>query len=169
MYCEDCHEILYPIDTSNYAAHSVVRFRCANKNCSNNEEIYLNHCLNGQCNNIIDSRISRKCENGLYICNNCGSCCSHDMLKRHLENLELTGGYVHQNLRNCVKKKLGHLERAIYFCYRCKSEMKEINNEVFKCDCGVTYYTEKYKFKRPHKYLAKNDLPYNENEISEGD
>lgn len=156
LYCKDCNHILFPVDTSHFAAHAVVRFHCVNHECSNNDEIYLNHCLNGQCNCIIDSRISKRCDNGLFICDNCGSCCSHNMLQRRLSNLQQTGGYIYDNLVKCVNEKLGHLERAEYFCYKCKSEMAEISNDIFQCsNCNVKYDTTKYKFKRPHIHLRK--------------
>jgi len=158
LYCQDCNHILYPSDfgTGHFAAHTVVRFQCRNDACSNNDEIYLNHCLNGQCNCIIDSRVSKRCDNGLFICDNCGSCCSHNMLERRLSNLKLTGGYIHDNLVKCVNEKLGHLERGEYFCYKCKSVMTEISNDIFQCsNCNVKYDTTKYKFKRPHIHLRK--------------
>ena len=158
LYCHDCNHILYPSDfgTGHFAAHTVVRFQCRNDNCSNNDEIYLNHCLNGQCNCIIDSRVSKRCDNGLFICDNCGSCCSHNMLERRLSNLKLTGGYIHDNLVKCVNEKLGHLERGEYFCYKCRSEMAEISNDIFQClVCNVEYDTTKFNFKRPHIYLRK--------------
>jgi len=174
IYCSDCNHILYPSDfgTGHFAAHTLVRFQCRNESCSNKDEIYLNHCLNGQCNCIIDSRVSKKCDNGLFICDNCGSCCSHEMFKRRLSNLELTGGYIHANLRPCVNEKLGHLERAEYFCFKCREEMNEVSNDIFQCaNCNVEYNTVKYKIKRPHIHLkqkktttSKNDNTDNSNE-----
>lgn len=156
LYCQDCNHILFPVDTSHFAAHNVVRFHCVNQECSNNDEIYLNNCLNGQCNCIIDSRISKRCDNGLFICDNCGSCCSHNMLERRLTNLKSTGGYIHDNLVKSVTEKLGHLEKSEYFCYKCKSEMTETSTDIFKCNnCNVEYDTTKYKFKRPHIHLRK--------------
>lgn len=158
LYCRDCNHILYPSDfgTSHFAAHTIVRFQCRNESCSNNDEIYLNHCLNGQCNSIIDSRVSKKCDNGLIICDNCGSCCSHNMLERRLANLKLNGGYIHENLIKCVEEKLGHLERGEYFCYKCREGMTEVYNDFFKCSkCDVKYDTTKYKIKRPHIHLSK--------------
>ncbi len=167
LYCRDCNHILYPSDfgTGNFAAHTIVRFQCRNESCSNNDEIYLNHCLNGQCNSIIDSRVSKKCDNGLFICDNCGSCCSHNMLQRRLSKLELTGGYIHDNLRKCVNEKLGHLERAEYFCYKCKSEMTEVSNDVFQCPtCDVKYDTTKYQIKRPHIHLRQTKVTSGNND-----
>ena len=155
IYCQECNEILHPVDTSHFAAHTVVRFCCENDKCGQHKnEVYLNHCLNGQCNSIVDSRVSKSCKNGLYICENCGSCCSHSMLQRRLTNLQTTGGFIHQNLIKCVNEKLGHLERAEYFCHKCKDEMQEINTDVFFCNkCDVKYHTTKYKIKRPHRHL----------------
>ncbi len=155
MYCTQCNHILFPSDfgTSHFAAHTVVRFQCRNDKCSCKDEIYLNHCLTGKCNNIVDSRVSKQCENGLFICEKCGSCCSHSMLKRRLENLKLNGGYIHGNLIKCVEEKLGHLERAQYFCYKCVEPMQETSHDVFECSkCNVKYDTTKYNFERPHRH-----------------
>jgi cold shock CspA family protein len=163
LYCSDCNEIMFPVDHSHFAAYSVVRFHCINQKCDNHKEVYLNHCLNGQCGNIIDSRISQKCENGLFICDQCGSCCSHNMLSRRLENLNNNGGSIHNNLRDAVKWKLGHLERAEYNCYNCSKSMDEIEHEVFHCSvCEITYDTRKFRFKRIHKGLPKRNATFDD-------
>ncbi|MFH6936000.1 cold shock domain-containing protein [Flavobacterium sp. FlaQc-30] len=174
LYCKDCSHILYPSDfgTSHFAAHTLVRFTCRNENCSNKKEIYLNHCLNGKCNCIIDSRISKKCSNGLFICSNCGSCCSHAMLQRRLSALELTGGYIHHNLVKSVNEKLGHLERADYFCYKCGTDMAQVGNQVFHCtDCRVTYETAVYNIQRPHMHLKapKTEINPDKNNFENND
>lgn len=164
MYCEECKEILYPIQESNYAHYRVVRFHCENKECSKSDktkkenQIYLHHCLNGKCNAIIDSRKSKKCPNGLYICSNekCGCCCSHEMMNRRLKNLQATGGFIHENLKNAVINKLGHLERAEHFCYKCGKQMDELRDDIFQCPtCSTLIDVSENKFNRPHKYLKK--------------
>jgi cold shock CspA family protein len=156
MYCEECDNILFPIEDSNFAHYRVVRFHCENKNCSQqHKEIYLHHCLNGKCGGIIDSRISKKCPNGLYICSNenCGCCCSHDMMSRRLANLQITGGYIHENLKYAVENRLGHLERAQHFCYHCGELMDESGDEIFYCQgCSIQYDVSKNNFKRPHRH-----------------
>jgi hypothetical protein len=161
IYCRSCHEILYPVESSNFAAYSVVRFNCVNNNCTEfSKIIYLNHCLNGKCKSIIDSRDSQKCSNGLYICSNCGSCCSHGMFERRHKTLTETGGFIPTDLLPKIKEKKGHLERAEYFCYKCSGIMKELSDEVFECEkCSVKYYTEQYRISRSHKYLRRSDYP----------
>jgi ribosomal protein L37AE/L43A len=159
LYCRDCNHILFPVDTSHFAAHTVVSFHCINEDCSNSDEIYLNHCLNGQCNYIIDSRVSKRCDNGLFICENCGSCCSNSMFERRLNNLNLADVTntplkmkIIEDLTFKIKNQLGHLEKANYFCYKCKTMMTEISTEVYQCpNCMVKYDTVKYNFKRPLK------------------
>ncbi|MEI7491319.1 MAG: cold shock domain-containing protein [Bacteroidota bacterium] len=158
MYCDSCSQILYPIEDSHFAHHRVVRFHCENEDCEEyHKEIYLHHCLNGKCNGIIDSRWSKKCPNGLYICSNenCGCCCSHDMLSRRLQNLRTTGGYIHPKLINAVDNKLGHLERAEHFCYKCGELMEELPDDVFRCnDCNISYDVSTNNFKRPHRHIT---------------
>ena len=78
------------------------------------------------------------------------------MLNRRLNNLILTGGFVHENLKIAVDEKLGHLERGDYFCYKCGENMTEENVDVFFCpNCNIKYDTIKYKFKRPYRHLPK--------------
>lgn len=171
IYCTECDEILYPTQTSHFAAHTVVRFCCENKQCSQHKNvIYLNNCLNGKCNSIIDSRVSKKCTNGLYICETCGSCCSHSFFKRRKENLEIADNFNNEQKRwiyNDTKRKydnkLGHLERADYFCHKDGKKMKETETDIFECSCGNKYDTKSYKIKRLHRHLTPQDV--NDNDI----
>ena len=160
MYCSKCNDILFPIEDSHFSHYRVVRFHCENTECSEHHvEVYLHHCLNGKCNGIIDSRQSKKCPNGLFICSNekCGCCCSHNMMERRLQNLETTGGYIHENLKYAVNRKLGHLERAEHFCYNCGNSMDETSPDIFNCDkCGIEYDLKENKFKRPYKHYSNN-------------
>lgn len=163
LYCRDCDEILHPVDIAHYAAYGVVRFQCANKNCENHEEVYLNHCLNKKCESIIDSRDSKKCPNGLYVCGNCESCCSHKQLKNRLENLISNGAYIHPQLQKAVDKKLGHLERGVHFCHRCGGRADEIEHETYYCKtCDIQYDLSEFKFDRNHKSLPSEPSDFSE-------
>lgn len=163
LYCNECNHILYPAESSNFAAYSVTKFICKNDNCScKNQIVYLNHCLNPQCNETIDSRVSKKCSNGLYICEKCGSCCSHNMFKRRLNNLSING----QNdsrLGELVVNNEGHLEKAEYFCYKCGQVMEEKSAKKFKCrDCNIEYDLSRYSQIEKqwiHKNLRSKNYP----------
>jgi cold shock CspA family protein len=166
MYCRECDEILFPIKSSNFAAYTVVRFSCQNEKCGEHgKEVYLNHCLDGKCNSIIDSRISKQCDNGLYICERCGGCCSHEMLTRRIENLRTNGGTIHQHLIEAVDEKKGHKEKNEYFCYKCSKVMTEVIDDMeggdtfFKClSCEVEYHPSS-KIQRTHLYLRRPNYP----------
>ncbi|WP_314003399.1 hypothetical protein [Xanthocytophaga flava] len=156
LYCQDCNHLLHPIDTSHFASRAVVRFHCVNEKCSNREEIYLNHCLNSKCNSIIDSRVSKKCSNGLFICDKCGGCCSNEMFERRLSSLTAVGGYIHDQLRRCVQEKLGHWENGAFFCYKCSNAVVEKEADVFYCDsCNVSYNRKKFTVKKTKKEIKE--------------
>jgi len=150
LYCKECDNLLYPKGSSHFALYRDTRFYCMEEGCSAKEkEIYLTTCLYGECKEIIDSRISKQCEHGLFICKNCGSCCSHESFTKRLNNLESVGGYIHRRLRESVAKKHGHLEKKEYYCYKCLGMMTEINTNKFSCDiCNVIYDFNQFKWLR---------------------
>lgn len=163
VYCKDCNHILFPVESGNFGVRNVTRFHCKNEDCNNEEIIYLIHCLNGKCNNIVDSRESKSCPNGLYICDKCGCCCSHSQMSRRLDNLKLTGGTVGQSLVNFLDRKLGHLERRVFFCYKCGGNMEEnvANRNVLNCStCAIEYDLKSYHFKFPHIGLPKEPTDF---------
>lgn len=157
LQCKDCNHLIFPEHVSHFGASNFVRFTCVNSNCANRETIYLNHCLHSNCKNVIDNRISKKCSNGLYICDQCGTCCSTDMFKRRLEKLEKYSvqnsdekQYVIKTLKEQIFKNVGHYELVKYYCYKCGDSIsnRPIDGKL-KCDsCDVIYYVKKiFSFK----------------------
>lgn len=83
LVCRSCNEVLRPLPftprTLGYNAVPV--FNCINQSCENHKmPIRFTHCLNGKCNNILDSRDCESCipDNPNHIgmkCNECGSLC----------------------------------------------------------------------------------------------
>ncbi len=116
LKCNSCNKILRDAKTSEFAFYKVTTFHCTNLNCTEyNHSIYLNHCLNIRCLNVVDSRISKTCPHGLIICDTCGDCCSHNMLENRLNNLKTNGIFNKSNPRHIklqfiVDNKLGHKE-----------------------------------------------------------
>lgn len=134
FYCRKCHDFIKPMKSAEYARHSVVRFSCQDVNCKNYSiPVYINTCLNNDCRSIIDSRDSAQCPNGLYICPECGQCCSNDSLERRLRNLESVGGYIPEQLRVVVERHMGHREYDTYFCFRCGTKMEDAGGNKFIC------------------------------------
>ena len=148
LKCRKCGELLHPRDLSNFATMSVTEFSCQNPDCSEKDNIvYLNHCFNRpKCTAIIDSRDSKKCPNGRYICPECGGCCSTKNEQNRLSNLQMTGGYIPQHLSIFIERRLGHWEKNERYCYKCGKIMTQ-SPDGFVCDeCDVEY-----------KYSSRND------------
>lgn len=168
LYCDECKNLLYPVNSSHFALYRDVRFHCIDENCSQKyKEIYLNHCLYGECKTVIDSRISKRCVHGLFICPNCGTCCSEDSFKRRLESLKKVGGYIHPELIENVEKQNGHLEKKEYYCYKCAGMMTELDENTFKCSkCNVIYNLDKFKWLKKkwiEKHRRRKDYPVHTN------
>ncbi|MEM1095208.1 MAG: hypothetical protein AAGJ10_11450 [Bacteroidota bacterium] len=116
LRCASCEALLYPTNSSDFAYYRVTQFHCIHTACQNDETIYIHHCFNKKCNDLIDSRESKQCPNGWYICSNdaCGCCCSDEVLKRRAGNLATVRGF--SSSRALPK---GHLELDEWYCYRC--------------------------------------------------
>ena len=155
LYCRGCGQIIYPIEAGNFGYYRVSNFQCINESCTEHgNEVYLHHCLNGKCKSVIDSRDTVRCPEGWWICTNesCGCCCSHEVNKRRLKNLQRTGGYISRGLKYSVAGETGHLERALHYCYNCGNQMIEYSSEIFTCEsCQIKYYTASNKFDRSNR------------------
>lgn len=140
LKCHECGRLLKPLDISNFESRVVNTFQCMNEQCSDNEIVYLNHCFNKtKCKTIIDSRETKTCPNGQYICPKCGACCSTENFRIRLDNLQLNGGIIKSGLVSFVNNKMGHWEKNQFFCYKCGKEMKN-NDGIFRCpDCKTEY------------------------------
>lgn len=126
LKCRECGKLMKPSDITNFTSRAVTEFSCTNDNCKTKGFIiYLNHCFNKQkCNATIDSRDSKQCPNGQYICPECGACCSTENFRLRISHLHMTGGYVSDRLRMFVEHNLGHWEKHEYFCYKCGNPMQ---------------------------------------------
>jgi hypothetical protein len=164
--CNDCNKILRPSKQTNFGFYRVSHFRCNNDKCKTYlKDVYLTHCLNSKCTNVIDDRVAKRCPNGFIICDKCGSCCSNEQFARRIESLKTNNQIVSKSLSNLFDKKLGHWEKAECYCYKCQNEMTENKGGEFKCNqCKIYYdrfklYLKSYKdFKlvREEKRRASN-------------
>lgn len=141
LKCRNCGKLLKPKIIGNFGYRSITEFSCKNNLCSEEGSVvYLNHCFNRQnCNTIIDSRDSKTCPNGQYICPNCGACCSTENYRMRINNLHKNGGSISNWIINFVQKDLGHWEKKEFYCHKCGKQMAE-KNGYYQCDnCDVKY------------------------------
>jgi hypothetical protein len=162
--CNDCQHILRPSKQTNFGFYRVSHFHCNNDqhndtNCpSFKKEIYLTHCLNSKCTNIIDDRVAKQCPNGFIICDKCGSCCSNDQFARRIQALKTNGQSVSTKLIDMLNNKVGHWEKAECYCYKCEKEMTEDKGGDFSCkECNVHYehYTIYIRFSKDYKTILE--------------
>jgi len=137
LKCKSCASILRPNGKSNYGFYGVSIFSCTNKDCEKpDKDVYLSHCLNGKCEDFIDSRTTVKCkpsslENpdkcGWYICNNCYACCSSEKLRSRKNNLNRLGQEYNCHLT-------GHRDLGIVCCTECGTETNRriINSKLYQ-------------------------------------
>ncbi len=127
LNCRSCGEILHPTGKENYGFYRVSNFSCSNIDCQEpDKNVYLSHCANGACLDLVDSRDTVRCkpsgteENcGWYICNYCFACCSTSKLKQRKDNLEYLG-----RKYNCHTE--GHKDKHEICCNKCGNVMREI-------------------------------------------
>ncbi len=104
-------------------------FSCLNLSCPQyRQEIYLSQC-NTCKRGLIDSRDSKKCENGWVICPSCLSCCNDNLfdaiVAKHRRN-----GNIPQRLLNYVGR--GHNNKNEFFCPICATPLQTITIEEVK-------------------------------------
>ena len=138
LYCKECGHILYPQKLSTFAKYSVTRFSCRNSECKEfDNEIYLNDCFNASCKSIIDSRESRQCPNGWYVCPQCGMCCTTEKIRERVLNLK------YNNID--MVESIGHYDRNIYFCHKCRNRMEIRNDKLYCPDCNIEREIPQYR------------------------
>lgn len=143
LKCRKCGNLMKPTSgITNFTTHAVNQFSCINKQCEScGKVVYLNHCFNKQkCNATIDSRDSKTCPNNQYICPECGACCSTEIFRLRINNLNMTGGYISPGIINFVQNNLGHWEKKHFFCYKCGKQMELQSDGYYICkECDTKY------------------------------
>lgn len=140
LHCRECGKSLKPI-IGNYGSSLVTRFFCNNQSCNQyHNNIYINFCFNWKCHGIIDSRDTRMCPNGWYICPDCGSCCSDNIIQQRIDVLSKNNLPIPLSLKRQLGK--GHVEKHLYYCYKCGQETKQTGENEYSCDkCDDVKYT----------------------------
>lgn len=150
FYCDQCQHMLEPSAVQeSYNAHYLTRFRCGNENCPehfNVHDIYINHCFNPSCRNVIDDRRAKRCPNGMVICTECGVCCCQKMY----ENKRM--------ISPNVRPKQGHLEREWFYCPYCGAKLIKDTDGEFVCAHHPNHKIKSSDVLRMQKALCQDDI-----------
>ena len=163
LICRSCGHMIF--STRGTILNGSRFYSCANSLCPQHKvEIYLSQCNNCK-KGLIDSRDSKKCENGWVICPSCLACCNDNLfdilIERHRRN-----GRVPARLQESQGK--GHNNKNIFFCPQCGSQLGDITVEEtvmlddgtedviihteFGCPkCSKSYEKELEKYRNSHK------------------
>lgn len=141
LKCRSCGHIMFPVKDGNFNRYNY--YCCSNPRCDEfNEQVYLNYCY--QCKKgLIDSRDSKRCPNGWYICPDCLSCCSGQQYQRLAQRYVLSGKSVPVRIQRGIG--YGHNNNGLYYCPKCGWQLRmEFDNQgnwvKGKCpNCGGVY------------------------------
>ena len=121
---------MYTDKSSGYNRYNY--YSCINPTCSEyNKPIYLSYCF--KCKKgLIDSRDSKQCPNGWYICPTCLSCCDDAQYERQAQRYILAKKPIPERIRE--KLGHGHNDKGEFFCPQCGNPVEIITEED-----GTTY------------------------------
>ena len=122
LICRECGHILFP--ATDYG-HS--KYKCLSPFCKEyNREVYLNNCH--VCKKgLIDSRDTKKCPNDLYICPDCGSCCSNTFFESMAARYRLVGRTIPMYLSSKIGQ--GHADQHMIFCHKCGTRKVDVRED----------------------------------------
>lgn len=153
--CKECGHILFPAQQKGHT-----KFKCLMPACPEyNKEVYLNYCHDCK-KGIIDSRETKQCPNGLYICPSCNSCCSNDYFEFMRERYRIQGKSIPAFITRNLGK--GHRDQHMVFCYKCGSlkvdYVDDHGNHELRCPkCNPFSYGDD-----PSLGVIEDNPPYDE-------
>ena len=131
LKCRSCGHMLFSAERiTGFNRYNY--YGCINPACIENRKlIYLNFCYSCK-KGLIDSRDSKPCPNGWYICPSCLSCCDDAQYERLAQRYVLSGIPVPNRIES--KRGHGHNDKGEYFCPTCGNKVEMITEES-----GYTY------------------------------
>lgn len=126
LKCRSCGHMLFSAErVTGFNRYNY--YGCINPSCTENRKlIYLNFCYSCK-KGLIDSRDSKPCPNGWYICPSCLSCCDDAQYERLAQRYVLSGRPVPDRIES--KRGHGHNDKGEYFCPTCGNPVEMITEE----------------------------------------
>lgn len=115
LKCRGCGHLLFTDKSSGFNRHNY--YSCINPNCPEVRiPIYLNYCY--KCKKgLIDSRDTKQCPNGWYICPTCLACCNDEQYERQAQKYRILNRPVPERIARMLGH--GHNDKGEYFCPDC--------------------------------------------------
>ena len=125
LKCRSCGHLMFTDKSSGFNRYNF--FSCINPNCTEaNKPIYLNFCY--RCKKgLIDSRDTKQCPNGWYICPTCLACCDDELYERQAQRYILSNRPVPDRINKMLGH--GHNDKGEYFCPDCGTPVQTLKDE----------------------------------------
>lgn len=146
LKCRGCGHLMFTDKSSGFNRHNY--YSCINPNCPEARvPVYLNYCY--KCKKgLIDSRDTKQCPNGWYICPTCLACCDDEQYERQAQRYRISNRPVPERIARMLGH--GHNDKGEYFCPDCGGPIEFVMDE--------RYGEERRGCPRCHKFFADN--PY---------
>ena len=124
LKCRACGHMMFTERTSGFNRYNY--YECVNPTCAEVRiPVYLNFCF--KCKKgLIDSRDTKQCPNGWYICPTCLACCDDEQYERQAQRYILTKRPVPSRIQE--KRGHGHNDKGEYFCPQCSNPIQIIDD-----------------------------------------
>lgn len=146
LKCRGCGHLMFTDKSSGFNRHNY--YSCINPNCPEARvPVYLNYCY--KCKKgLIDSRDTKQCPNGWYICPTCLACCDDEQYERQAQRYRISNRPVPERIARMLGH--GHNDKGEYFCPDCGGPIEFVMDE--------RYGEERRGCPRCHKIF--DDNPY---------
>lgn len=129
LKCKSCGHLLFPHGDNKYNKHHY--YSCINPICKERQiPIYLNYCFNCK-NGLIDSRKTKRCDNGWYICPHCLHCCDDNQINMIVQRFTVSNNPIPSRIKGMIGK--GHNNNGLYYCPYCGKQISKGNRKPDKC------------------------------------
>lgn len=127
LKCRGCGHLLFTDKSSGFNRHNY--YSCINPICPGKRiPVYLNYCY--KCKKgLIDSRDTKQCPNGWYICPTCLACCDDEQYKRQAQRYRILNRPVPERIVRMLGH--GHNDKGEYFCPECGGQIEFVMDEHY--------------------------------------
>lgn len=127
LKCRGCGHLMFTDKSGGFNRHNY--YSCINPNCPEARiPIYLNYCF--KCKKgLIDSRDSKRCPNGWYICPTCLACCDDEQYERQAQRFRIINRPVPERIARMLGH--GHNDKGKYFCPDCGGPIEFVMDERY--------------------------------------
>lgn len=128
LKCRSCGHMMFSYKNSVFNRYNY--YACVNPTCSEvSKPVYLNFCYSCK-KGLIDSRDTKRCPNGWYICPTCLSCCNDEQYERLAQRYIVINRSVPKWIES--RRGHGHNDKGKYFCPKCGGLMIKGKDEYGK-------------------------------------